>query len=122
MSFLIEKLKKEADIILFDSAPVLAVADATILAPKVDGVILVVNSGSTRPEALAEARDMLSKGNARILGVVLNRVEKEGSGAYYYHYRNSDYYGEGDGEKPGPHKHSSSRTGLRALLKRFVRR
>ena len=122
MSFLIEKLKKEADIVLFDSAPVLAVADATILAPKVDGVILVVNSGTTRPEALAETRDMLSKGNARILGVVLNRVEKEGSGAYYYHYRNSDYYGEGDGEggKQGEHRRSSRSKGLRGVLRRFT--
>jgi len=122
MSFLIEKLEKEADIVLFDSAPVLAVADATILAPKVDGVILVVNSGTTRPEALTETRNMLSKGNARILGVVLNRVEKEGSSAYYYHYRNSDYYGEGDGEKQGPHKRSSGGKGFRGFLKRLNRR
>ena len=62
ISYLIDKLKKEADIILFDSPPVLAVADATILAPKVDGVILVVNSGTTRPEALAETKEMLLEG------------------------------------------------------------
>jgi capsular exopolysaccharide synthesis family protein len=122
ISFLIEKLKKEADIVLFDSAPVLAVADATIMAPKVDGVILVVNSGSTRPEALAETKNILSKGNARILGVVLNRVEKEGSGSYYYHYRNSDYYGEGDGEKQGQHRHSTSRKGFRGFLERLARK
>lgn len=122
MSFLIDKLKKEADIVLFDSPPVLAVADATILAPKVDGVILVVNSGSTRPEALAETRDMLLKGNARILGVVLNRVEKEGSGSYYYHYRNSDYYGEGEGGKQGQHRRSAKGKGLRGVLRRFTGR
>ncbi|MBM4445713.1 MAG: polysaccharide biosynthesis tyrosine autokinase [Chloroflexi bacterium] len=76
VSFLIEELKKHADIILFDTPPVLAVADAAILAPKADAVILVVNAGSTRPEELAAAAGMLTKGNARILGVVLNRVPR----------------------------------------------
>lgn len=96
MSFLLDKLKKEADVILFDSAPVLAVADAALLAPKVDGVILVVNAGRTKPEELAEAANLLSKGNARILGVVLNRVERDRSSPYYYHYRSSGYYDEDD--------------------------
>jgi capsular exopolysaccharide synthesis family protein len=121
--FLIEKLKKEADIILFDSPPVLAVADAAILAQKVDGVILVVDASHTRPEALVETASILSKGNARILGVVLNRVERGVSGPYY-HYRNSDYYGEGDGEggKQGEHKRSPGTRNLRGILKRFTRR
>ncbi len=110
--FLIDELKRQADIILFDSAPVLAVADAAILAPKVDGVILVVEAGRTRPEALVETANILSKGNARILGVVLNQVEREGSG--YYHYRYSGSYGEGDGgeEEQGRHRHSSGKNGL----------
>lgn len=119
MSYLIDKLKKEADVVLFDSPPVLAVADATILAPKVDGVILVVNAGTTRPEALSETKEMLLKGNANILGVVLNRVDKEGSGAYYYHYRSSEYYGEGKtGERGGKKRQSPGRKGLGGLLKR----
>lgn len=120
ITYLIDKLRKEADIVLFDSAPVLAVADATILAPKVDGVILVVNSGSTRPEALAETKEMLLKGNANVLGVVLNRVEKEGSRAYYYHYRNSEYYGDGR-KSDRPLAHSIGRA-LRGVMKRFTSR
>lgn len=124
VAYLIDRLKEEADVVLFDTAPVLAVADATIMAPRVDGVILVVSSGTTRPEALAETRDMLAKGNARILGVVLNRVEKEGGGAYYYHYRNSGYYGEGDeeGRKGGRYLGQSLGRGLRGIIKRLTGR
>ncbi len=124
VTYLIDKLKNEADVVLFDSAPVLAVADATILAPKVDGVILVVNSGATKPEALAETKEMLLKGNANVLGVVLNRTEKEGSGAYYYHYRKSGYYGEGESEgwKNGKHAAPSVGRDLRAVIKRFTGR
>ncbi len=123
VTYLIDKLKEEADVVLFDTAPVLAVADATILAPKVDGVILVVNSGTTRPEALAETRDVLAKGNARILGVVLNRVEKEGSGAYYYyHYRSSGYYGDGDGRAQSGRRPSSLGKSVRRFFGKRVGR
>ena len=120
VAYLIDKLKKEADVVLFDLAPVLAVADATILAPKVDGVILVVNSGATRPEALAETKEMLLKGNANVLGGVLNRVEKEGSGAYYYHYRKSEYYG--GGVQQGGRVGSARVRGLRSLWGEISRR
>jgi capsular exopolysaccharide synthesis family protein len=103
ISFLIEELKKEADVVLLDTSPVLAVADATIIAPKVDGIVLVVEVGRTRPEALIETKEALSKGNVNILGVVLNRMEVAGRGGYYYHYRYPYYqyyydYGE-DGHK-----------------------
>ncbi|MCX5998748.1 MAG: polysaccharide biosynthesis tyrosine autokinase [Chloroflexi bacterium] len=109
MSFLIEELKKKADIVLFDSAPVLAVADATIVAPKVDGVILVVSSGDTRPEALAEVKNRLSNGDARILGVVLNQVKRQGGG-YYYHYRYAYYYGDDEeGHETRHQRHGISR-------------
>jgi succinoglycan biosynthesis transport protein ExoP len=82
VSSLVEALRKEADIILFDCAPVLAVADAAILAPKLDGAILVVRAGRTRPEELVEAKEALSKGNVNILGVVLNEVEVSGRGKH----------------------------------------
>ena len=112
ISFLIEELKKEADVILFDSAPVLAVADATIMAPKVDGTILVVEVGRTKPEALIQAKEVLSKGNVNILGVVLIRMEVAGRGGYYYHYRYPYYqyyydYGE-DGRRKRHKRHPAS--------------
>jgi protein-tyrosine kinase len=73
------------DAILFDSPPVLAVTDAQILASFCDGTVLVVASGQTEREAAIEARDLLQKANARLLGVVLNRKPMR-EGRYYYYY------------------------------------
>ena len=124
VSSLVEALSKEADIILFDSPPILAVADATMLAPKVDGTILVVWAGRTRPEALVEAKEALSKGNVNILGVVLNGVEVSGRGGYYYRYRYPNYYhyrDEGE-EKQDKRKRSSGSQVFSRLIKRFTRK
>jgi capsular exopolysaccharide synthesis family protein len=79
-------LKNRYDYILVDSPPVLAVADASILSSQVDGVLLVVNSGTTRVDHAKEAKEQLTKANAHIIGVVLNQF-KIAKGKYqYYHY------------------------------------
>lgn len=78
------------DLVLLDSPPVNSVADASILSGQVDGVILVVEAGSTEREAVMLAKQQLEKVNARILGVVLNKVRQKNGGYYYYYY----YYGE----------------------------
>lgn len=82
-------LKDHYDYIFVDSPPVLAVADAAILSSQMDGVLLVVNSGSTRIDHAQEARDQLNKANAHIIGVVLNRV-KMAKGKYQYYYYGSE--------------------------------
>ncbi|ADL07276.1 CpsD/CapB family tyrosine-protein kinase [Thermosediminibacter oceani] len=81
------------DMVLIDAPPVNSVADAAILSTLVDGVILVVEEGSTEREAAVAAKQQLDKVNARILGVVLNKVKQQKGGGYYYYYY---YYGEGD--------------------------
>jgi polysaccharide biosynthesis transport protein len=80
-------MKETTDIILVDTPPVLAVSDAVILAPSLDGVVLVVRPGKTRHGALKQAIEQLQLVNARILGVVLNDVITRGK-AYGYYYRN----------------------------------
>jgi hypothetical protein len=83
----IGQLRAEADIVLFDSPPILAVADATLLANLCDATLLVVLSSSTRADALRRAREQLAQAGARLLGVVLNRIStSHGSYYYYYHY------------------------------------
>jgi capsular exopolysaccharide synthesis family protein len=72
-------LAKEADIVLLDAPPIIAVSDAALLASKVDGVILVVNAGKTKRDLARRARTLLEKANARILGVVLNNAAIERS-------------------------------------------
>jgi len=56
------------------------------LGSKVDGVILVSSIGSTNIDKAKEAKETLIKGQARILGVVLNGVERSGDDEYYYYY------------------------------------
>ena len=88
---LLERLKREADLVILDSPPVLAVADARILAAKADATILVIDSGRTRAEAVRKALQALATANANVLGVVLNKVRKSGrSYEYYYDYSAAD--------------------------------
>jgi non-specific protein-tyrosine kinase len=77
MEQVIEKLKEQADIVLFDTPPVNAVTDAAVLATKVDGVLLVFRSGATRRDHARDARKLLEKVNAHIVGVVLTDVHPE---------------------------------------------
>lgn len=71
------ELQSHADYILCDAPPVLAVTDAALWAGKVDGVLLLVNAGSTKRDNAIRARAILEKVHARILGAVLLNVEKD---------------------------------------------
>lgn len=86
MQRIIESLKEHCDLLIIDAPPVVAVTDASVLAAKVDGIALVVNAGSNRPEMVQKAKELLVKAKGHILGVVLNRVEIEEEHAYYYYY------------------------------------
>ena len=90
MQEILDVLKTQADYLIIDAPLVIAVTDACVLASRVDGITLVVNSGSIRPEMAQKAKDLLIKANGHLLGVVLNRVEIEEEHAYYYYYYGSD--------------------------------
>jgi len=87
---LIASLRRAADYVLFDSPPLLAVTDGSILASQTDGTILVVEMSRTRSEFLRRAHEALAKAQARPLGVVLNKARSSRRGYYYY-----GYYGQG---------------------------
>jgi capsular exopolysaccharide synthesis family protein len=80
----IERLLAEADILLFDAPPVMAVTDAVILATKVDGVLLVVSAGETKREYAQRSVERLTKVNATIMGIVLNNVSPDAIVSSYY--------------------------------------
>ncbi|WPL42899.1 CpsD/CapB family tyrosine-protein kinase [Priestia megaterium] len=86
MTELLEEMKEEFDMVIFDTPPVLAVADAQILANQVDGSVLVVSSGKTDKEAALKAKELLLKANAKVLGAVLNNRKMEEGSDYYYYY------------------------------------
>jgi succinoglycan biosynthesis transport protein ExoP len=84
MQELITDQREVVDFIVIDCAPVLAVADALVIAPLVDGVIFVADAMSTPRGAVIQARAQLDQVGARMLGAVLNNVEAGGSGYAYY--------------------------------------
>jgi len=85
MENLFGKLYQEFDVIILDTPPVLAVADAQILSKHADGVILVVSSGKTETEQGKKAKQLLLSANAPLLGVVLNNKKQEKNDHYYYY-------------------------------------
>ncbi len=87
MTQLLADLASRFDMVIVDSPPTLAVTDAAVLAPKVDGVLLVVRSGKADRQAVKRALSALETVKANVLGVTLSAVESEGrDGYYYYHY------------------------------------
>ena len=93
MRVLLDELREQYDIIVLDTPPVLATADAGIVASLTDGVLLVVRAGATDRNAAQRAYQQLANVGARVVGTVLNdpggQVAKEGD--YYYPY---DYAAE----------------------------
>jgi capsular exopolysaccharide synthesis family protein len=92
MRQLIQELQTEADMVLFDTPPVLSVADASILAAQVAGILVVVRAGQTRREGLLRSVESLQNTGANILGVVMNRLRPSGRGYYTYYYYRYDTY------------------------------
>jgi polysaccharide biosynthesis transport protein len=88
MRVLLGELQEQFDIIVLDTPPVLATADASIVASLTDGVLLVVRAGTTDRNAAQRAYQQLANVGARVVGTVLNdpggEVAKEGD--YYYPY------------------------------------
>ena len=85
MGDLMELLQQSADVVIFDGPPVMAVADAAILASRLDGVLLVIDAGTTRRGAARRSKESLDAVGAHLLGVTLNRLSASRSGGYYYY-------------------------------------
>ena len=88
MRVLLQELAKNFDLVILDTPPVLATADAGILASLADGVLLVVRAGQTDKVAAKRAYQQLVNVKARVVGTVLNDPGGEVSqyGDYYYPY------------------------------------
>jgi tyrosine-protein kinase len=77
-------LRDNADVVLIDSPPVLPVADALLLSPLVDGIVLVATAGTTSRKDLRRAHETLDLVHAPVLGTVLNRVPTRGRRVHAY--------------------------------------
>lgn len=102
---LIRELTRLYDHVLFDSPPLTVVTDAAVLAPQVDGTVLVVHAQKTTRDALRSALRQLQDVSAHITGGVMNDVDlaskrygyRYGPGTYYYNY--GAYYVTEDGQR-----------------------
>jgi capsular exopolysaccharide synthesis family protein len=95
MKTIIEDLKEHFDVLLIDAPPVIAVTDAQILSTLVEGVLLVTSYGQTEKFGLVKAKELLDKVDAKIIGVVMNKVPEKSESYYYGKYYNS-YYNTND--------------------------
>ncbi|HEX9077216.1 MAG TPA: polysaccharide biosynthesis tyrosine autokinase, partial [Anaerolineae bacterium] len=89
MTEILASLKTQSDILILDSPPTLAVADAGILAAHCSGVVVVIDSGRTRTDACRRTLQTLQQTGGKIYGVVLNKLSTRRSGgsySYYYYY------------------------------------
>ena len=85
MKSLIKQLRPVYDYIIFDTPPVLAVTDAQILSTKVDGTILVVKAKKTKKDNVINAKKLLDKVKANVIGTVFNGVEESKNNYFHYH-------------------------------------
>ncbi len=82
---LIAEFEANFDLVMFDCPPILPVADAVLIGPKVDGVVLVYQVGKVGRTPLQRAKSLLENAQAHIVGVVLSNVSAEYSPEYQKH-------------------------------------
>ncbi|WP_203633941.1 MULTISPECIES: CpsD/CapB family tyrosine-protein kinase [Lacticaseibacillus] len=84
MLALLKYLREHYDRVVLDTPPVLSVTDAQIVAAHADATVLVVPYGLAQKKFVLQAKDLLTKVDANIIGVVMNRMPAQGGAGYYY--------------------------------------
>jgi capsular exopolysaccharide synthesis family protein len=82
----IEEMKANFDLVIFNSAPILATDDTPTLSPHFDGVLMVIRAQFTSAKLTLNALNALYQRQVNVLGLVLNCVDTETPDYYYYRY------------------------------------
>jgi capsular exopolysaccharide synthesis family protein len=90
MAHLLKTFSMHYDMVIIDSPPLLAVTDAQVLSKITDGTVLVTNVAENNRDKLREAKDLLEKADANILGVVMNNKKMNTKKDDYYYYYGSE--------------------------------
>jgi capsular exopolysaccharide synthesis family protein len=103
VNLILSEMKEAADFLIIDGPPFF-IADAMILASKVDGVLIVVRPGHTRRSFAKATMEQIKLTGARVIGVVLNRIPLRnanyyGGESYLYTYYQSKYGDEREGDE-----------------------
>jgi capsular exopolysaccharide synthesis family protein len=93
MSQILETLGRSADIVIIDGPPFI-VADASLLASKVNGVLLIMQLGHTRVPAIKAMMEQINRSGAKVIGVALNRLPARTIGYYTGNPNYSTYYND----------------------------
>ncbi len=88
---LLLRAAEEYDCVFLDLPPLAVVSDALILADKVTGYVIVVNSGNCDSRTLSSALASLEQVGGTVVGTILNGVQAEGHRRYGYRYGNYKY-------------------------------
>jgi len=103
----LQSVKEQFDMVIIDSPPTISVSDASIIASKVDGTILVARSGFIPRHINIQAKNTLQTVHAKMIGCVLNGVKSDHQPYQYSRYYNyADYYGESKGQHSNKSKKS----------------
>ena len=84
MKHFLENVRAKFDYVLVDIPPINVVTDGLLVANRMDGVVLVCDSGRVAIEEAKKAKEQLVNAKANVLGVVLNNVKQDGTTYYYY--------------------------------------
>lgn len=79
-------LEAISDVVIIDGTPILGLGDASVLASKVDAVILVVNKDAARGRELEHAAQQVAKAGGRLMGCVINGLDPQETYSGYYDY------------------------------------
>ena len=101
MKALLGEATRRYDIVILDTPPLLPVTDAAILSHATSGALIVVGSRVVRRPELASALESLDRVDARVLGVVLNKVQKQDEDHYGYGYHSYDQLDSGGAQEEG---------------------
>ena len=113
----LEQLKTQYDLVIFDGAPLNLVADSFTLGARLDGVISVIRAGDVSRGTVTRVREQLRQVHAHLLGFVLNAAQVSNTGYFKENYR-SFYRYAGDSRRSG----QSVRFALRHLSRTPRRR
>lgn len=111
------ELRDRFDFVIFDSPPVLPVADAVIIASQVDAIMLVVDAASTSRSAAVHAKEQIERVGGHIVGCVLNAFDASSTPYYYEPYYYSDYGSSDEGDQEQEPR--NARAHLREVGRRF---
>jgi polysaccharide biosynthesis transport protein len=99
MRSLIERASNHFKYVIIDSPPIASFTDGVLISTIVDGVLLVVQGGKTSRQVVKRTRQMLHEIGAKVIGVVLNKIDLRSQEYYYYHQDYKYYYSENNAEE-----------------------